>query len=241
MLFLGKVQALDKDEGKHAKVYYYILSGNEEKGFYLDKSDGSLYTNKSFDREQEEEYDLMILANNDPNFFLTSEEKEKMSEDQIAHDSSVAKVKITIQDENDNPPKFEKTDFYAGVNTMANINEFVATLHATDPDSGTNGSITYYIKASNLYKLGSNKSSGSIVPSPFNITQDGKLITANYMAEYNQDRFVVEVVAKEVASPEREAVAKVHVSFWLVVLVWFGVLIVFRYRFGYSSQINLFV
>lgn len=208
---IGKVQALDKDEGKHAKVYYYILSGNEEGGFYLDKSDGSLYTNKSFDREQKEEYDLFILANNDPDFFLSMEDRQKMTEEQVAHDSSVAKVKISIQDENDNPPRFEKSDFYAGVNTMANINEFVATLHASDPDLGTNGTITYYIRASNLYKLGSNKSSGSIVPSPFNITQDGKLVTANYMAEYNQDRFIVEVIAKELASPEREAVARVNV------------------------------
>lgn len=31
------------------------------------------------------------------------------------------------------------------------------------------------------------------------------------MAEYNQDRFIVEVVAKEVASPERETIARVHV------------------------------
>lgn len=243
-MFLGKVQAIDKDEGKHAKVYYYILAGNELAGFYLDKSDGSLYTNKSFDREMQDEYDLYILANNDPDYFLSSEEKQKMTDDVIAHDSSVAKVKVTIQDENDNPPRFEKSDFYAGkapnycieyfkeyhpfkilyqlldlpkmlifvgVNTMANINEFIANLPATDLDLGTNGSIVYFIRASNLYKFGSNKSSGSIVPSPFNVTQAGKLVTANYMAEYNQDRFIVEVVAREIASPEREAVARVHV------------------------------
>lgn len=208
---IGKVQAIDKDEGKHAKVYYYILAGNEFGGFYLDKSDGSLYTNKSFDREMQDEYDLYILANNDPDYFLSSEEKQKMTDDVIAHDSSVAKVKVTIQDENDNPPRFEKSDFYAGVNTMANINEFIANLPATDLDLGTNGSIVYFIRASNLYKFGSNKSSGSIVPSPFNVTQAGKLVTANYMAEYNQDRFIVEVVAREIASPEREAVARVHV------------------------------
>ncbi|GLV42165.1 Cadherin 87A, partial [Carabus blaptoides fortunei] len=208
---IGKVQAIDKDEGKHAKVYYYIYSGNEDGGFYLDKSDGSLYTNKSFDREVEDEYDLLILANNDPDFFLSPEEKNKMTDDEVAHDSGVAKVKITIQDENDNPPGFEKSDYYAGVNTMANIKEFVATLPATDPDLGTNGSLTYFIRASNLYKFGSSKSSGSIVPSPFNITQDGKLVTSNYMAEYNQDRFIIEVVAKELAAPEREALARVHV------------------------------
>lgn len=61
-------------------------------------------------------------------------------------------------------------------------------------------------------RYGSNKSSGSIVPSPFNITQTGQLRTVNYMAEYNQDRFIVDVVAREQAAPERETRTKVHVS-----------------------------
>jgi len=94
---------------------------------------------------------------------------------------------------------------------MANINEFVAKLSAFDPDAGDNGSLSYYIRASNLFKFGSNLSRGSIIPSPFNVTEDGKLVTANYMAEYNQDRFVLDVIAKEKASPEREAMTKVHV------------------------------
>lgn len=94
---------------------------------------------------------------------------------------------------------------------MANINEFVAKLSAFDPDAGDNGTLYYYIKASNLFKFGSNLSRGSIIPSPFNVTEDGKLVTANYMAEYNQDRFVLDVVAKEKALPEREATTKVHV------------------------------
>lgn len=32
------------------------------------------------------------------------------------------------------------------------------------------------------------------------------------MAEYNQDRFELDVIAKETQSPEREAKAKVYVS-----------------------------
>jgi hypothetical protein len=94
---------------------------------------------------------------------------------------------------------------------MANVNEFVAKLSASDPDAGDNGTLYYYIRASNLFKFGSNLSRGSIIPSPFNVTEDGKLVTANYMAEYNQDRFVLDVVAKEKALPEREATTKVHV------------------------------
>ena len=107
------------------------------------------------------------------------------------------------------------TSLFPGVNAMANINEFVVKLSAVDPDSGDNGTVTYYIRASNLYKFGSNQSRGSIIPSPFNVTEDGKLVTANYMAEYNQDRFILDVVAREKAPPEREATTKVHVSMTL--------------------------
>lgn len=82
---------------------------------------------------------------------------------------------------------------------------------AEDPDLGDNGTIIYYIATSNLYKSGSQRSSGSVIPSPFNITSKGKIVTAAFMAEYNQDRFILDVVAREKAYPEREAKARVHV------------------------------
>ena len=44
------------------------------------------------------------------------------------------------------------------------------------------------------------------------ISQDGRLTTNAYMAEYNQDRFELEIQAKEVQPPERIAMAKVFVS-----------------------------
>lgn len=44
------------------------------------------------------------------------------------------------------------------------------------------------------------------------ISQDGRLTTNAYMAEYNQDRFELEIQAKEVQPPERIAKAKVFVS-----------------------------
>lgn len=210
---IGQVKALDRDEGKHAKVYYYLILGNDDGGFYLDRTDGSLYTNKSFDREEKSEYSLYVLANNDPDFYLSKEEKDKlsMSDEEVAHDSSIAKVKVTINDLNDNAPKFSQRIYFAAVNAMANVNNFVINVSAIDPDFGINGSISYFIKASNLYKYDSNKSSGSIIPSPFNITQNGQINTATYLTENNQHRFVVDVIARENAYPEREDLAKVNV------------------------------
>nr|XP_012234071.1 PREDICTED: cadherin-87A [Linepithema humile] len=207
--FIGKVTAEDKDEGRHAKVYYYIEAGNEGYAFYMDKSDGSIYANKSFDRETRDKYVLSILASNDPDLYINPAQSGRP----LTHHPEHGHVNVTIYvlDENDNPPIFERNDYYAGVNSMANVNDFVTKVTASDLDVGDNGTLHYYVASANLYKYGSEKPSGSIVPSPFNVTQDGKLVTSGYMAEYNQDRFIVEVIAKETAIPERYALTRVHV------------------------------
>ncbi|KAJ8974157.1 hypothetical protein NQ317_003207 [Molorchus minor] len=210
-ILLGRVKALDRDEGKHAKVYYYVLTGNEDDSFHLDRSDGGLYAKKSFDREQKAEYNLLVIANNDPTFHLTPEQISQMNEEELMHSRSVATVIVTINDLNDNSPTFEQNAYYSAVNAMANINDFVTNVTASDPDLGLNGSLTYYIKASNLYKFNSNRSSGSIIPSPFNISDRGEIYTATYLAENNQHRFVVDIIARENAFPEREAYAQVYV------------------------------
>ena len=179
-----------------------------DSAFYIDKSDGSIYTNKSFDREKRDSYLLSILAANDPDLYIDSQSSNQPNKNP---EHGYTNVTVSILDENDNPPVFERNDYYAGINSMANINEFVAKVTASDLDLGDNGTLQYYVVGANLYKYGAERSSGSIVPSPFNVTQEGKLVTSGYMAEYNQDRFIVEIIAKETASPERYASAKVHV------------------------------
>lgn len=47
---------------------------------------------------------------------------------------------------------------------------------------------------------------------PTAISQDGRLTTNAFMAEYNQDRFELEIQARETQSPERTTTAKVFVS-----------------------------
>ncbi|XP_076275389.1 cadherin 87A isoform X2 [Rhynchophorus ferrugineus] len=208
---IGQVRALDRDEGKHAAVYYYILMGNEDRSFTLNKATGNLYAAKSFDRETKDEYNLVIIANNDPDYYVTEDEIAEMEKQGMLSDKSIARAIITVTDLNDNEPYFKKTVYYAAVNAMASVNHFVANVTAFDPDYGINGSLTYYIKASNLFKYHSNKSSGSIIPSPFNISQKGEIYTATYLAENNQHRFVVDVIAREDGFPEREAYAQVYV------------------------------
>lgn len=189
------------------------MSGNEDGAFNLDRSDGSLYANKSFDREHKAEYNLLVIANNDPNFFPKSEDLELDDADR-----SKALIKVTVRDLNDNEPIFDHPVYYAAVSAISEINTFVINVTAKDPDAGLNGSLTYYIKSSNLFKFGSNRSSGSIIPSPFNITHSGGIYTATHLLENNQHRFVIEVIARENAHPEREAKTKVYVSTFLNII-----------------------
>lgn len=60
---IGKVEATDIDFDEENKlVYYYIIDGNQDDIFHLDKLTGKLYANATFDREIKDEYQLVIKA-----------------------------------------------------------------------------------------------------------------------------------------------------------------------------------
>lgn len=168
-----------------------MLMGNENSSFYLDKTSGDLYTNKSLDREVLDAYNLYILCSIKSELHVTDAERAAFSIKSLDSDNAVAKVQVVVLDENDNPPVFEKKVwclsarlhwshthgilhifqiYYAGVNAKSSLNQLVVVLNATDKDLGANATFEMLIVASNLYKYGNVKSTGSIVPSPFGIS-----------------------------------------------------------------------
>ncbi|KAI9552006.1 hypothetical protein GHT06_022343 [Daphnia sinensis] len=208
---VGQVQAFDADTGQNAKIYYHILAGNEGNWFYIDRTHGFVYNRVVLDREVRHTYDLLVKATNDHQYLTTQmSEVDREKRQAMDHDPSIAQVHIDVVDINDNPPHFERETFYAGVDYSSNSDKLLLQIHASDPDFGINGSLSYFIRSSNLFHMGSQVSSGSVVPSPFHVTTDGRLFTESLMAEYNQDRFVLEVVAREEAPPFREDTANVH-------------------------------
>ncbi|KPJ12580.1 Cadherin-87A, partial [Papilio machaon] len=162
--------------------------------------------------EKQDEYSMTIYASNNPILEHAAAILNSIDNSTDSQDGSVATVGVTILDENDNEPKFGQEVYYAGIKQTARINEPIISVAAVDPDLRENGTVLYVVAASHLYKFGAAHSSGSVVPSPFNITQDGVLMTAAFMSEYNQDRFVLDVIAQELAPPHRRATAKVYVS-----------------------------
>lgn len=69
---------------------------------------------------------------------------------------SLADVKITISDVNDNKPLFDKPTYSASIDEDAPTGSSVVTVFATDADTGNNSEITYDIKTGNeegMFKL----------------------------------------------------------------------------------------
>ena len=89
-------------------------------------------------------------------------------------------VHIFVEDKNDNLPQFKSEQFFIGIPYDAKIGDIILDAEAHDPDvpsdmenEGTGNQITYSIRTSNLFRSGETQSSGSLVPSRFEIDQTG--------------------------------------------------------------------
>jgi hypothetical protein len=108
---IGKIQAIVHESGYHGEkdnhaIYYYILLGNEDGAFYIDKISGDIFTNKSLDRETVDVYVLYILASKKSDLHIDDAEQMLLSAESLERNSTIAKVWIHVQDVNDCAPEF---------------------------------------------------------------------------------------------------------------------------------------
>ena len=186
---VGKVDAVDPDEGKHGRVFYYILRGNEGSWFSIDKTQGTLYTRRKLDREERDAYRLLVKASNQADYVCEARTCDiPYNEAEDGQDGSVMAIDISIQDINDNIIQFRSEKFFVGIPFDASVGDLILDAGAVDPDLEANGRILYSIKSSNLFRQGETTSAGSIVPSPFRMTDTGRLVLDTLMAEFNQQR-----------------------------------------------------
>ena len=121
----------DADEGRNAAVLLKIVGGNKDGVFRVDPVSGTLYTARPLDAETKQRYTLTVAA-----------------VDQASVGSrrqSSARVRVTVEDVNDNDPRFEETEqtIYFAENEPAGSR--VVRVSAKDRDSGENGHISYSI------------------------------------------------------------------------------------------------
>ncbi|CAG0916855.1 unnamed protein product [Notodromas monacha] len=215
---VGVLEAEDADEGKNARIFYHLVARDsaKKKKFAVDLIRGEIVCLKALDREEKSEYEMVVLASNSPEFpaMWRNLTYGDIFNDTKNHSPSLAFVRINILDLNDNAPKFAKKMYYAAIPTKAGVGYSFMKLKARDPDFGINGTVTYRISSSNLHRVGSNDSLGSVVPSPFAINSvTGELSTSILVEEFRADWFLLEIAAKEIAEPFRVATCFVEVWF----------------------------
>ncbi len=210
--FVGRVLAEDLDSGMNGRVYYYITSGNEGRWFSIDKTYGNIYTKKRIDREEIDQFELTIKASNNADYVCEGKTCDIVVTHDDMADGSVIRVQIFVEDKNDNLPRFINDEFFVGIPFDAKVDDLILDAQAFDPDLGGPGKLSYSLKSSNLYRSGETSSSGSLVPSPFVMKENGRLVLASLISEFNQDKFVIDIEAKESSSNHR---AKATVNLWV--------------------------
>ncbi|XP_016430333.1 protocadherin Fat 4-like [Sinocyclocheilus rhinocerous] len=164
------VLATDADSGVFAEVEYFILAGNIEGAFKIDKIRGILSTTKHLDREKIPYYNLTVKAIDKENNSL----------------SAIAAVIVVVLDTNDHAPRFSQI-FITEVPEDAPLGFSVIQITATDEDVGLNAVIEYTIFGQNS-------------EFPFSIDKTtGILLVLHPLDREDQDHYIVKVNANDSA------------------------------------------
>ncbi|XP_051646572.1 protocadherin-23 isoform X1 [Manacus candei] len=165
--------AKDPDEGRNGQVTYYILSGNENKAFVLDKITGLLTTAQLLDREIQERYSLTVMALDDGSPAL----------------SATQVLTIIVLDVNDEIPIFTKQFYETAVHENQDPGEFVIKVEAVDRDAGLNSLLWYKI----LPGIGYEKFKMNL--------SSGELVTTASLDRETQEVFSIKVLVQDSGTP----------------------------------------
>ncbi|XP_048403019.2 protocadherin-7b isoform X1 [Stegostoma tigrinum] len=180
---VGMVTVMDADQGSNAELSLLV----EEDGgiFSIDNDTGTIYSTVSFNREQQTTYSFKVKA-------VDGGEPPR---------SSTAKVSLYVMDENDNAPTitFPKNASYTLLPPSSNLRTVVATVLATDRDTGINADLNYSIVGGNPFKLFEIDSASGVISLVGKLTQK----------HYGLHRLIVQV--NDSGQPSQYTTAMVHV------------------------------
>ncbi|XP_075412906.1 protocadherin Fat 1 isoform X2 [Tenrec ecaudatus] len=122
-----QVEATDKDLGPNGQVTYSLLSDTDQ--FSIDRVTGVVKTVRPLDREVQHTHYLKIEARDD-----AKEEPQLLS---------TVLLKVSLEDVNDNPPKFIPSNYRVKVREDLPEGSLVMWLEAHDPDVGQSSQVRY--------------------------------------------------------------------------------------------------
>ena len=126
-----ELSAFDDDDPNESgnAIMSYELIDDSFGMFRIERDTGLIRTRVKLDREEDDEYLLVVNATDGGNPAL----------------SGHVEVKVKVIDANDHPPRFEERIFFASVFENADIDSPVMILKATDEDVGINAKLRYSI------------------------------------------------------------------------------------------------
>ncbi|KAF2360138.1 Cadherin, partial [Trinorchestia longiramus] len=125
------------------EIAYTIVAGDPDKVFSIDEKSGVIKTSKHLDSEERSFYSLKAVAT---------------TADVYGHTI----INITVNDINDNPPKFPTRQAHASVKENWPVGHQVFLAEAYDPDLGKNSDVTYTLTANPRNYFSISKKSGMI-------------------------------------------------------------------------------
>uniref|UniRef100_A0A8C1ZW19 Protocadherin-16 n=1 Tax=Cyprinus carpio TaxID=7962 RepID=A0A8C1ZW19_CYPCA len=181
------VIARDADQGENGRVSYRIQSGNTAGRFGLSLNSGSLSILKPLDREEQESYNLTIVA----------------EDHGIPQHSTTQVLSVQVIDVNDEAPWFENSDFEAQIRENQPAGTSILklfTLKATDLDTGESGRLEYKITAGDP--------DGDFRLDGFS----GALSTTRPLDRERKNSYSLKVVVQDHGSPSLSSTATVEIS-----------------------------
>ncbi|XP_005390085.1 PREDICTED: cadherin-23 isoform X3 [Chinchilla lanigera] len=198
--------AVDADEGSNAIVYYFIAAGNEEKNFHL-QPDGRLLVLRDLDREREAVFSFIVKASSNRSW--TPPRGAALVLDLVT-DLTLQEVRVVLEDINDQPPRFTKAEYTAGVATDAKVGSELIQVLALDEDIGNNSLVFYGILAIHYFRALANDSED--VGQVFTMgSVDGILRTFDLFMAYSPGYFVVDIVARDLAGHNDTAIIGIYI------------------------------
>ncbi|XP_063989981.1 protein dachsous [Diachasmimorpha longicaudata] len=174
-----QVTALDLDTGNNARISYRLQGSSS---FRISPNTGWIYLTQTLDRETTDRYALTVLATDNGSPAATA----------------TSSVLVTVQDDNDNSPRFTK-DFYS-FELLENLpsGTLVGTVTASDPDLGKNSLLRYTVVQHN---------------SSFAIDPDtGEIITREPLDRELRSLHELVLEARDHGSPSKAARVPLRVS-----------------------------
>ena len=173
--------ATDADFGSDGEIRYSITDGNNDLKFYISSLTGQITTLSTLDRESQDAYHLIVEATDS----ATSGQRK----------TGTMTVHLSLSDVNDNTPTFSANQYDGVVFENVTNSEDILSVHAADPDLGTNGNVIYSIESGNEQGFFSIEANQGIIRSAKSLDLESQ----NQLADHT---FTLVILAKDQGTPE---------------------------------------